>query len=187
MSRAVNKNQIKGFKLKIKNVQQSNYLITLSQSSADFVKSIVYFNISKETLKKSFLIGQFYKCQLAYVDTNDVVGYYSTVGVIKYTTKPKVSILTLAETGNNSHIYSYTGLYSQYEKDFTEKIYSYRFILKDENNNILKDTDFVIGSVGRIAPEKSFDKLFYNIKDMIKVNKLEDLTPVSELKIKEEK
>ena len=54
MSRAVNKNQIKGFKLKIKNVQQSNYLVTLTQSSVDFVKSIVYFNISKETLKKSF-------------------------------------------------------------------------------------------------------------------------------------
>ena len=158
MSRAVNKNQIKGFKLKIKNVQQSNYLITLSQSSVDFVKSIVYFNISKETLEKSFLIGQFYKCQLAYVDTNDVVGYYSTVGVIKYTTKPKVSILTLAETGNNSHIYSYTGLYSQYEKDFTEKIYSYRFILKDENNNILKDTDFVIHN-------NSNDELPYESQD----------------------
>ena len=158
MSRAVNKSQIKGFKLKIKNVQQSNYLITLSQSSVDFIKSIVYFDISKEILEKSFLVGQFYKCQLAYIDTNDVVGYYSTVGVIKYTTKPKVSILTLAETGNNSHIYTYTGLYSQYEKDFTEKIYSYRFILKDENNNILKDTDFIIHN-------NSNDELPYESQD----------------------
>lgn len=158
MSRAVNKSQIKGFKLKIKNVQQSNYLITLSQSSVDFVKSIAYFDISKEALEKSFLIGQFYKCQLAYIDTDDVVGYYSTVGVIKYTTKPKVSILTLAETGNNSHIYTYTGLYSQYEKDFTEKIYSYRFVLKDENNNILKDTDFIIHN-------NSNDELPYESQD----------------------
>lgn len=158
MSRAVNKNQIKGFKLKIKNVQQSNYLITLSQSSIDFIESIVYFDISKETLEKSFLIGQFYKCQLAYIDTNDVVGYYSTVGVIKYTTKPKVSILTLSETSNNSHIYTYTGLYSQYEKDFTEKIYSYRFILKDENNNILKDTGFIIHN-------NSNDELPYESQD----------------------
>lgn len=158
MSRAVNKNQIKGLKLKIKNVQQSNYLITLSQSSVDFVKSIAYFDISKEALEKSFLIGQFYKCQLAYIDTDDVVGYYSTVGIIKYTTKPKVSILTLAETGNNSHIYTYTGLYSQYKKDFTEKIYSYRFILKDENNNILKDTDFIIHN-------NSNDELPYESQD----------------------
>lgn len=159
MSRAVNKNQIKGFKLKIKNVQQSNYLITLSQSSVDFIKSVVYFDIAKETLEKSFLIGQFYKCQLAYVDTNNVVGYYSTVGVIKYTTKPEVSILTLAKTGNNSHIYTYTGLYSQYKKDFTEKLYSYRFILKDENNNILKDTDF-------ITHNNSNDELPYESQDI---------------------
>lgn len=158
MSRAVNKNQIKGFKLKIKNIQQSNYLITLNQSSVDFIESVVYFDISEEILKKSFLIGQFYKCQLAYVDTDDVVGYYSTVGVIKYTTKPKVSILSLAETGSNSHIYTYTGLYSQYEKDFTEKIYAYRFILKDENNNVLKDTDFIIHS-------NSNDELPYESQD----------------------
>ena len=47
--------------------------------------------------------------------------------------------------------------------------------MKKEIENIkkkykIKDTDFIIGSVGRIAPEKSFDKLLYNIKEMIKVN-----------------
>ena len=47
--------------------------------------------------------------------------------------------------------------------------------IKKEIENIkkkykIKDTDFIIGSVGRIAPEKSFDKLLYNIKEMIKVN-----------------
>ena len=39
-----------------------------------------------------------------------------------------------------------------------------------KNKYKIKDTDFITGSVGRIAPEKSFDKLLYNIKDMIKVN-----------------
>lgn len=39
-----------------------------------------------------------------------------------------------------------------------------------KNKYKIKETDFIIGSVGRIAPEKSFDKLLYNIKDMIKVN-----------------
>lgn len=39
-----------------------------------------------------------------------------------------------------------------------------------KNKYKINDTDFIIGSVGRIAPEKSFDKLLYNIKDMIKVN-----------------
>ena len=31
--------------------------------------------------------------------------------------------------------------------------------MKIKNKYKIKDTDFVIGSVGRIAPEKSFDKL----------------------------
>lgn len=43
-------------------------------------------------------------------------------------------------------------------------------ITKIKKKYKIKDTDFVIGSVGRIAPEKSFDKLLYNIKDMVKVN-----------------
>ena len=43
-------------------------------------------------------------------------------------------------------------------------------ITKIKKKYKIKDTDFVIGSVGRIAPEKSFDKLLYNIRDMVKVN-----------------
>ena len=31
--------------------------------------------------------------------------------------------------------------------------------------------DFVIGSVGRIAEEKSFDKIIYNMQDLVKINK----------------
>ena len=34
----------------------------------------------------------------------------------------------------------------------------------------IKDTNFVIGSVGRIATEKSFDKLLHNAKDLINKN-----------------
>ena len=34
----------------------------------------------------------------------------------------------------------------------------------------ISPTDFIIGSVGRIAPEKSFDKIIYNLKELIKLN-----------------
>jgi hypothetical protein len=40
------------------------------------------------------------------------VGYYSSVGVIKYTTKPVIEILNLEEKIINSHVYQYTGYYS---------------------------------------------------------------------------
>ena len=39
-----------------------------------------------------------------------------------------------------------------------------------KNKYKINDDDFVIGSVGRIAIEKSFDKLLYNLKDLIKIN-----------------
>ena len=34
----------------------------------------------------------------------------------------------------------------------------------------IKDKDFVLGSVGRIASEKSFDKIIYNLKDLVAIN-----------------
>ena len=34
----------------------------------------------------------------------------------------------------------------------------------------IKDDDFIIGSVGRVAPEKSFDKIIKNMPDLIKIN-----------------
>ena len=41
MSRAVNRNEVKGFKLKIKNLQGSTYLKTINSKSVDYDKSIV--------------------------------------------------------------------------------------------------------------------------------------------------
>jgi hypothetical protein len=60
---------------------------------------------------------------------NSIVGYYSSVGVLKYTTKPKVYIDRLNSTSLNAHLYSYTGYYDQTEKDISEKVYSYSFNL----------------------------------------------------------
>lgn len=52
--------------------------------------------------------------------------------------------------------------------DITPKMKKEIEILKKKYS--ISNNDFIIGSVGRIAPEKSFDKLIYNIKDMIKYN-----------------
>jgi hypothetical protein len=37
-------------------------------------------------------VGEYYKLQLAYVGIDSVVGYYSTVGIAKYTNAPILSI-----------------------------------------------------------------------------------------------
>lgn len=136
MNKSVSEKEVKGFKLKIKTVQ-SGYQPFLTET-------IQMIDWNTDTSEVSFLlpgtlnIGQFYKIQMAYVDTADVIGHYSTVGVVKYTSDPVISILE-PKNGN-----TYEGLYSQEAtddgdiRDYTEKVYSYNFTLKDATGNILE-------------------------------------------------
>ena len=136
MNKSVSEKEVKGFKLKIKTVQ-SGYQPFLTET-------IQMIDWNTDTSEVSFLlpgtlnIGQFYKIQMAYVDTADVIGHYSTVGVVKYTSDPVISILE-PKSGN-----TYEGLYSQEVtddgdiRDYTEKVYSYNFTLKDATGNILE-------------------------------------------------
>ena len=66
-------------------------------------------------------------------------GYYSTVGVVKCTSKPEVSIVGLKTGERNAHLYSYLGHYKQ-DIDYTEKVYSYNFKIWDTNSNLIADS-----------------------------------------------
>ena len=82
------------------------------------------------------MVGQYYKLQLAFTK-NGEVGYYSSTAVIKYTSNPvdfKINGLKRGQT--NIHQYTYTGVYSQEDRDITEKVYSYRFDLKNSDGTI---------------------------------------------------
>jgi hypothetical protein len=143
MSRAVATNEVSGCMLKIKKIQGSTYgdvITTLSSDNIDFNNNIATFKLDNTN---DFTIGSFYKAQLAYTDTKKEVGYYSSVGVIKFTTKPEVSIANLSSS-SNKHSYNYTGIYSQKNGDTTEKVYSYRFVLKEKEGKIIKDTGFIV-------------------------------------------
>jgi hypothetical protein len=63
------------------------------------------------------------------------VGFYSTVGIIKCTSKPTV---TFKDADSAKHYYEYTGVYSQKGGDITEKVYSYRFNLYDAEGNLIE-------------------------------------------------
>ena len=136
MNKSVSEKEVKGFKLKIKTVQsgyQPFLTETIQMLKWDTDKSEVSF-----LLPGTLNIGQFYKIQMAYVDTANIIGHYSTVGVIKYTSDPVISILE-PKNGN-----TYEGLYSQEAtndediRDYTEKVYSYNFTLKDASGNIIE-------------------------------------------------
>lgn len=132
MNRTVNQNSVRGFALKIKTVQSNKLLCTLKSYNFDFDLSEVIFNELPD-----LNIGQYYKLQLAYIDNIDgTVGYYSTVGVVKYTTIPEVRIDGLKTQQINMHSFNYVGFYSQESQDVTEKVYSYEFTVHDSNGNL---------------------------------------------------
>ena len=137
-NRAVSPAQVGGFALKLKTVQSTTYLFDLKIKSTDEIPGFdkANFNYATFTLTDDQVAqlrrGQYYKVQIAYIDLNDIVGHFSSVGSIKYTTKPELSIMNLDSALINSHKYNYTGIYSQQGKDITEKVYSYQFDVYDE-------------------------------------------------------
>lgn len=132
MSRAVSVDSVSGFSLKIKSLHGSSYLLSLITTDYSCKEGWARFNITSNLEKLS--IGSFYKVQLAYQDKKEQVGYYSTVGIIKYTINPTLSIK------RNEDDKVFIGTYSQTDGDTTEREYAYRFILKNSSGNILDDT-----------------------------------------------
>ena len=155
MNKAVNTEDIDGFALKLKTAY-SNTLI-------DVLKIYEFNSTSKEitfiwetdggdnTLSK-IKPSQFLKAQLAYINTDnntETIGYYSTVGVIKYTDKPELKIQEFELENNsneNERIFcsTCTGVYTPGEKDKSERPYQYQFLLLDENNKEVENSGWLL-------------------------------------------
>lgn len=138
LNRAVSKSQIKGITLKIKTVQSSSYLYTIEQ------RNELYFDLENSPTAVFYLtdysklrLGQFYKLQIAFIDATGEIGYYSTVGVSKYTSKPSLTINDFASGVVNTHVQKYVGVYDQQNGDITEKVYSYRFDICDNSGKVI--------------------------------------------------
>lgn len=174
MNRAVSPIQVKGFSLKIKSVQSSNYLYTINETNPLFFEmedsAWVTFTLrtstnaqEREFITKDLKVGLFYKFQLAYIDTNDEVGNYSTVGVSKYTTEPTVYINDFKTGMTNTHKYEYYGFYSQENGDSTEKAYQYRFDLYDNHDVLIASSGDQIHNVNNdVELFNSYDRYEYN-------------------------
>jgi len=98
-----------------------------------------------DTTAKRINEGQYYRAQVAFVQ-DDVIGYYSTVGIIKCVAKPTVQIGTslsnnaLLEVGEiNQFDDDFYMLYTQDTSfgDSTEKVYSYNFEILDNLDNVI--------------------------------------------------
>lgn len=95
--------------------------------------------IAEFTIMDSLLtVGQFYKIQLCYLDRNEE-GYYSTVGVFKYTSEPIVQFKLLDESDDALT----NTVYLEYSNpdDVTELLYSVNYAIKDVDGVVIKKSD----------------------------------------------
>ena len=123
MNKTVSKDNIAGFALKIKTVQNNIQLGVLKGkiskeidldipllSNFDSENNFISFSLSANgTLRNPLKEGQYYKVQLAYIDETGEVGHYSTVGVIKYTSEPELFIEGLIKGERNQAQHTYIG------------------------------------------------------------------------------
>lgn len=156
MNRGVNINQVSGMRVMVKTVQTSQLKATMRGSlsyETSTGKYYALFSCSENGFTPN--LGQFYKIQVAYVDKLSEIGYYSSVGTIKYTSVPSLEIPGL--TANFYGKYDYIGIYSQEDenitqtnpetgevtiletikRDNTEKCFSYCFELTDRDGNLI--------------------------------------------------
>ena len=192
LNKTVNRTDFDKVAIIIKSVQSnslkvSNKTTSLITYDEKTKKWLAKFDLLDESFKP--LIGQYYKVQIAFVDTYIVeeivkeeteegtiekietreineAGYYSTVGIVKYTTNPILMIQNLhGNKGTNYHEYEYTGVYRQkalnnldIEYDRTEKVYTYRFDIYDSYYNLHETS-------GDLLHNSSYDTETYESTD----------------------
>ena len=115
LNKANSSNSIHSMFLKVKSVQGNTVIqVGVSSRSFNLESGIVTFNIDPT----KYIVGQYYKIQIAFADRNGTVRHYSTTGVIKYSTKPTLQIQGLLKVpAINKHNLYLDNMYS--EKLFT--------------------------------------------------------------------
>lgn len=148
MNRAVSASDIETLSAIIRAVATNSQVAVLSAKNHTITSStgVATFEIEKSKLK----IGQFYKLQLAYQHTDKTIGYYSTVGVFKYTATPRVEINELTSGQPNAPLGVYIGRYTPNSYDLSEKEYSYSFAFKELVDEDSTDNDIELYNTGTL-------------------------------------
>ena len=173
MNRAVSKEDVAGFALKIKTAQSNNYITTLEITDSEVIKAALNENKITFTWNevKKIVIGQYVKVQLAYIKNEAengqppiyTTGYFSTVATVKYTTEPTVEILGMkyfdpSEEYPKIPVFqqTYTGSYKIAKNgDKSERPYSYCFSLYNQIDGLIESSGWKLhnATLNTIASE----------------------------------
>lgn len=135
-NRAVGISEYSNMNILIKTVSTNKIIYEGCVSECVSNSNYIILNLQENNI--NLIIGQYYKIQLAFIDQQNNVGYYSSVGVIKYTSEPKVLIENLNFENINNFNNIYQGHYIT--EDIAEKVYKYSFVIYDINYNIVNQS-----------------------------------------------
>lgn len=102
-------------------------------NNSDSAEQIAILSIAKNSsdnalISQLLIPGQYYKIQLAFINRDNEIGYYSSVGIAKYVHE----CVCRVKMTQNDILYECLGEY-ECQKDSSEKVYSYNFTLKEES------------------------------------------------------
>ena len=151
MNKTVSFNEVWGFSLRIKTtntdtvigiVEVSNMIEASATSYAATFKNLDHKIINK------LIAGQSYKIQLAYIGYNTakgkgVTGYYSSIGIAKFTAEPQLSISGLSIGTMNANTGNFIGEYSN-AGDPTEKVYQYKFTIYNAKGEEVESSGWLL-------------------------------------------
>ena len=165
LNKAVSMTEIGGIVLRLRTISTNTYIITENSNpnldisienridaktegyaiTKDLLNGVCSFqitNIYNSDAIKALNVGQYYKVQIAFVDLNNVIGYWSDVATIKCVAKPNVSIANYTYSDVNIFTNEIVGLYQQNTNtgDSSEKVYSYQFQLFNKDKEVIDDT-----------------------------------------------
>lgn len=120
------------------------------------------FNLDEDTVKRLH-VGSAYKAQIAYVDIDaQETGYYSSVGIIKYTSEPVVTLAGFNTAKVNAVSAAYVGLYKN--SDISEKVYQYKFTLCNFGGQELETSGWKVhNAYNDTDPTSSIDEYIFHI------------------------
>ena len=172
MNKTVGSGEISGYAIRIKTTSTDKLIVEQTFGAKACIIDGTFATLSavfsdQPNIFRHYSIGTYFKVQIAYIDNTGEIGYYSSIAIIKYTSKPEISIASLDENIINMDLVQYVGEY--YNEDPTETVAKYKFILYSTSGNILEESDWKIhNSYADIDSNSSYD--IYKLKTVLGLN-----------------